>query len=77
MKTLLFKAYMSFMSCSIPSCHVEVIPYSKKVEKALDNIILRYCRWALGVPKTTNSLRTVYKHGFEKTKLSLETRKVG
>ncbi len=34
--------------------------FSIKTQKALDDFIERYCRWALGVPKMAKSLRAVY-----------------
>jgi hypothetical protein len=60
-KSLLFKAYVF----PVISYCTEAILFSKKTEKVLDDIIVRYCRWALGVPKMTNSMRTVYECGLK------------
>jgi len=58
-KSLLFKAYVF----PIMFYCIEVLYFSKKTQKALDDIIVRYCRWALGVPKMANSLRVISECG--------------
>ena len=58
-KSLVFKAYV----LPVMTYGCEAIAYTKKTIKALDDIILRYCRWAIGVPKFSNRVLTLRECG--------------
>jgi hypothetical protein len=58
-KALLFKAYV----LPVMTYGCEVIPYTKATIKTLDDLCLRYCRWAIGLPKFSNRVHTLRECG--------------
>ena len=58
-KALLFKAYV----LPVMTYGCEAIPYTKATLKAIDDICLRYCRWALGLPRFSNRVLTLRECG--------------
>ena len=56
---MLFKAYVM----PVMSYACEALPFTKTKIDALNKIIIRYCRWALNVPKNSNRLHTLRECG--------------
>ena len=59
LKMLLFKAYVM----PVMTFGSDVVVYTSKTIDHLNKMMLRYCRWSLGVHKTTNSSYTLRECG--------------